>query len=489
MKTLATILPLSISNTLVGNANIMVSGLTFDSRLATKDFVFIALKGFESDGHLYINQAIKNGAAAIVCEDESYVVDLNITYLVSSDIRKLAAYMADAFYDHPSSECKLIGVTGTNGKTTTTHLLYQLFKLLGYKCGLISTIGIYINENVKEATHTTPDVIQVNQLIRNMVDSGCDYVFMEVSSHALHQHRVTYLAFNGAIFSNLTHDHLDYHKTFENYRDAKKILFDNLDLEAFALVNSDDKNGKFMLQNSKAAKFTYALNSSANFNARIIENDLHGMELEIEDQRVYCQLSGTFNAYNLLAVYATAFLLNQNKNEIITQISLLKPVSGRFNTLLVEDITVVIDYAHTPDALENVLKTIISSKVFQSNIISVLGCGGNRDAEKRPTMANIAVELSDRVIFTADNPRFEEPENIVADMMMGVQTKYLGKVLKIMDRQEAIKTAILLAKPKDIILIAGKGHEKYQEIKGVKYPFDDTEVAKRFLNSIKNNKA
>lgn len=462
-----------------GTTNIAVSAVVFDSRNTRKDCLFVATRGTSVDGHLFINKAIEGGANAIVCEEFPDEQFENITYVKVKDASYALGIMASNFYDEPSTKLKLVGVTGTNGKTTTVTLLYNLFKSLGYTVGLISTVRNKIHNEVIPATHTTPDAVALNELLNKMVEKGCQYVFMEVSSHAVVQHRITGVTFAGAVFTNITHDHLDYHKTFDEYIKAKKGFFDKLNDEAFALTNKDDRNGLVMLQNTSAKKHSYALKSIADFKCRIIENHLHGLFLNIDGQEVWVKLIGNFNAYNVLAVYATAVLLKQDKTNVLTALSTLNAVEGRFQQLKsTTGITGIVDYAHTPDALKNVLETIKSLRTGNEQVITLVGCGGDRDAAKRPIMAQIACELSTKVILTSDNPRSEDPESILDQMQKGIDTVEMKKMLRISDRKEAIRTACSLAKPGDIILIAGKGHENYQEIKGVKHPFDDFEILK-----------
>jgi UDP-N-acetylmuramoyl-L-alanyl-D-glutamate--2,6-diaminopimelate ligase len=479
MKRLADILPEKGSPEIIGRDDLMIRALQFDSRKVGEGDLFVAVRGSVSDGHEFISKAIDNGAAAVVCERIPYEISSGVTLVKVADSAESLGEMASLFYDQPSHKLKLVGITGTNGKTTVVTLLQQLFTELGYKSGMLSTIRNLICEREVAATHTTPDSLQINSLLSEMVKEGCEYCFMEVSSHALDQKRVAGLKFRGGIFSNLTHDHLDYHKTFEAYLKAKKGFFDGLPFDAFALVNKDDKNGLVMLQNTVASKFTYSLLSMADFRCKILENQFDGLQLNVDGQEVWFRLTGSFNAYNLLSVYACAVLLGQDPSRVLTLLSRMKPVDGRFNSISGPlHITAIVDYAHTPDALKNVLETINNIRRHKEKIITVVGAGGNRDAAKRPIMARIACNLSDRVILTSDNPRFEEPESILDEMKKGVESCHSSKVLVITDRREAIKTAIALARENDIILVAGKGHETYQEIKGVKYPFDDREIVK-----------
>ena len=460
-----------------GSLDIQVTGIQFDSRRVLPGNLFFAVKGVTSDGHAFIETAIEKGAAAIVCEQLPAELHAGITYVVVAKSNIALGMMASEFYGNPSGKLKLVGVTGTNGKTTTVTLLHRLFFELGFGTGLISTIQNKVNQQEVPATHTTPDPVQLNELLARMVSEGCEYCFMEVSSHAVDQQRIAGLNFAGGIFTNLTHDHLDYHKTFDAYLQAKKTFFDHLPASSFALVNKDDKNGRVMIQNTGAAGYTYSLQAMADFRCKIIENQFHGIHLNLDGHEVWFKLIGTFNAYNLLAVYATAVLLGMEKTEVLTLLSRMEPVAGRFNYVISpEKVTAIVDYAHTPDALKNVLETINEIRAHNEQLITVVGAGGNRDSTKRPIMAKIAASLSDRVILTSDNPRNEEPEAILAEMQAGVEIHQAKKVLVIVNRLEAIKTACALARPGDIILVAGKGHETYQEIKGVRHHFDDNEV-------------
>jgi len=470
---------------IIGTTNVAVSSITFDSRKVKKDSLFIAVKGTAVDGHNFITQAIETGAIAIVCEEIPTMQLENITYVKVKNANYALGIIAANFYDNPSQKLKLVGVTGTNGKTTTVTLLYNLFKSLGYTVGLLSTVKNKINNEELVATHTTPDAISLNELLNKMLEKGCQYVFMEVSSHAIVQHRVTGITFAGGVFTNITHDHLDYHKTFDEYIKAKKTFFDNLPEEAFALTNKDDANGMVMLQNTKATRVTYALKSPADHKCRIVENHLNGLLLNIDNKEVWVKLIGMFNAYNVLAVYSVAVLLKQDATNILTALSTLNSVEGRFQYLKSETgIIGIVDYAHTPDALKNVLETIKGIRTGNEQVVTLAGCGGDRDATKRPIMAKIACQFSNKVILTSDNPRSEDPEEILNQMQKGIDPVDAKKTLRITDRKEAIKTACSLAKPGDIILIAGKGHEKYQEIKGVKHPFDDFEILKETLKTL-----
>jgi len=460
-----------------GTGNIAIASIELDSRKVGKDALFVAVSGTQVDGHNYIETAIQNGATAVLCEKLPKIFQDSISYIQVSDSAAALGIAAANFYDNPSQKLKLIGITGTNGKTTTATLLFNLFSSLGYQSGLLSTILYQIGNESFPATHTTPDAIRINELLNNMVEAGCDFAFMEVSSHAIDQERISGLSFAGGVFTNLTHDHLDYHNTFKAYLQAKKKFFDHLPSTAFALSNADDKNGKVMLQNTAASKHFYSLRSMAEFKGRIIENHFDGLQMEIDKQELFALLPGTFNAYNLLAVYGTAVLLEQDKEEILTAISQLRGAEGRFDSLhSTNGITAFIDYAHTPDALENVLKTINSLRTYNEQLITVVGAGGDRDKSKRPKMAKIVSLLSDTIILTSDNPRTEDPELIIADLITGIDPAKKNKTMSITNRREAIKTAFNLARPGDLILIAGKGHEKYQEVMGVKHPFDDKKI-------------
>ena len=482
MKLLKDILYKVNINTTLGSTNVLVDGVQFDSRKVKRNTLFVAQKGLVFDGHQFIDKAIELGAVVVVCEDLPSNLNKNITYIQVEDANEALALIASNFYDNPSSKLKLVGVTGTNGKTTIASLLYALFQKAGYKTGLLSTVKILVDTKFYEATHTTPNSVLINHYLNEMVEAGVDYCFMEVSSHGIHQKRTAGLKFVGGIFTNLTHDHLDYHKTFQEYRDVKKIFFDELPKTAFALVNADDKNGLVMLQNSKAKKYTYALKTMSDFKAKIIENQFSGLLLNINGNEVWAKLIGSFNAYNLLAVYGTANLLGLETNETLTLLSELESVNGRFQHFISkEGITAVVDYAHTPDALKNVLETINDIKTGNEQIITVVGCGGNRDKAKRPIMGRIASQLSTQVIFTSDNPRDEDPQTILNEIESGVAPQNFKKTISILDREQAIKTATKLAKVGDIILIAGKGHETYQEVKGVRSHFDDYEKIMKLL--------
>jgi UDP-N-acetylmuramoyl-L-alanyl-D-glutamate--2,6-diaminopimelate ligase len=479
MRVLKQLLPAVSVSAIHGPAEMAVSSLHNDSRSVVPGAVFFAVRGTTLDGHQYIDSAISKGAVAIVCEALPAQLTEGVAYVTVTDTGEAMGIMASEFFANPSSQLNLIGITGTNGKTTTATLLYELFKSLGYPTGLISTIRIRIGEKELPTTHTTPDVITINRILREMADAGCLYCFIEVSSHAVDQQRIAGLTFRGGVFSNITHDHLDYHKTFDAYLKAKKAFFDGLPSGAFALVNKDDRNGMVMLQNTAAEKHTYSLASMADFRCRIVENRFQGLQLNIAGNDVWFRLTGRFNAYNLLAAYGTAMLLGQDETGVLTRLSSLEPVAGRFNCILSpQNVTAIVDYAHTPDALKNVLDTINDIREGAGQLITLVGAGGNRDAAKRPLMARIACDLSDRVILTSDNPRFEEPEAIIEDMKKGVPPAAAKNTLVIMNRLEAIRTACALAHPGDIILVAGKGHETYQEVRGVKHHFDDREVVK-----------
>ena len=468
----------------IGPADVEISDVNIDSRRIAPGHLFVAVKGTVTDGHKFIAKAIELGAAAILCEDLPEQLNENVAYVQVDSTEAVVGTVATTFQGNPSAKVKLVGVTGTNGKTTIATLLYNMFRKLGYKCGLLSTVCNYIEGEPIPADHTTPDPIELNRLLRRMVDAGCQYVFMECSSHAIAQHRIGGLTFAGGIFTNLTRDHLDYHKTVENYRDAKKAFFDMLPKEAFAITNADDKNGLFMVQNTKATIKTYSTRSMADYRARIIECHFEGMYLEMDGHEVGVQFIGKFNVSNLLAVYAAAVMLGQQPEDVLVVMSTLKSVAGRLEPIRSEEgVTAIVDYAHTPDALENVLNAIHEVLNGKGQVITVCGAGGNRDKGKRPLMAQEAVKQSDRVIITSDNPRFEEPQDIINDMLAGLDQKQLKNVISIADRREAIKTAVALAQKGDVILIAGKGHEDYQEIKGVKHHFDDREVVREIFNS------
>jgi UDP-N-acetylmuramoyl-L-alanyl-D-glutamate--2,6-diaminopimelate ligase len=463
-----------------GNLAVQVGDLQIDSRKVKQGSCFIAIKGAAIDGHLYINKAVEAGAVAVVCEVLPADINNDVTYVQVENSAAAAGYISHNYFGAPSEKIKLVGVTGTNGKTTIATLLFKLFSGLGYKCGLISTVENKIADEVIPATHTTPDQITLNALLAQMVEAGCTHVFMENSSHAIHQHRSTGLQFAGALFSNITHDHLDYHKTFDEYIRVKKSFFDHLPSSAFAITNLDDKRGLVMIQNTHAKKLTYSLKTMADFKGKILENGLSGLIMDVNGQEVHFRLIGEFNAYNLLAVYGAALSLGEDKVNVLQVLSNLTGAEGRFDYIVStnDQIIGIVDYAHTPDALLNVLSTIQKLRKGYETVITVVGCGGDRDKTKRPVMGEVACEHSDKVIFTSDNPRSEDPQQILRDMEEGLNTAAKRKYISIADRREAIKTAVTLAKKEDIILIAGKGHEKYQDVKGVKHPFDDKEVLK-----------
>ena len=465
-----------------GSTDVQVNKVEFDSRKITKGDVFVANKGTLSDGHIFIDKAISLGAKVVVCEFFPDVFIDGITYVLVKSSNQALAFLAANYYDNPSQKIKLIGVTGTNGKTTIASLLYQMFKKAGYKVGLLSTVRIMVDEVEYKATHTTPDSLTINYYLSEMVAAGCAYCFMEVSSHGIHQKRTESLYFEGGVFTNLSHDHLDYHETFAEYRDVKKAFFDGLPKTAFAITNADDKNGAIMLQNTMARKRTYGLKSYADFKAQILENQLTGLLLKVNNEEVWVKLIGSFNAYNVLAIYGVAVELGIESHEALRLLSELESVSGRFQYFISKgNITTIIDYAHTPDALENVLNTITDFRTKNEQLITVVGCGGDRDKTKRPIMAQIAASLSDKAIFTSDNPRTEDPQVIIEQMEAGVEGQHFKKTLSILDRKQAIKTACQMANEGDIILIAGKGHETYQEINGIRHEFDDLKIAKELL--------
>ena len=483
MKTIHTLIQHLEVISIHGRDDAEVRGLCFDSREAAPGSLFVAQKGTQVDGHRFIAQVEAQGACCIVLENLPETLSENVCYVQVADTHRALAGLAAAFYDQPSAQLTLVGITGTNGKTTTVTLLHRLFTALGYKAGLLSTIENKIGEEVLPATHTTPDALEVQRLLRRMVDAGCTHCFMEVSSHAIVQQRVAALHFAGGIFSNITHDHLDYHKTFAEYIKAKKAFFDRLPATAFVLTNADDPNGMVMLQNTRAEKHTYALkNAASDFRARIVEYAMDGMQLEMDGREVWMRLTGEFNAYNLLAIYATARLLGEDSEKVLTHLSALQAAEGRFFCIQGRNkVTAVVDYAHTPDALENVLKTIHQIRCEGQRILTVVGCGGNRDRTKRPEMAEIAFRYSDKLILTSDNPRFEEPAAILEDMCKGLAHEDESAYFVIENRREAIKLAVQLAQKGDVILIAGKGHEKYQDIQGVKHPFDDVEIVRNYI--------
>lgn len=466
-----------------GNTGVPVNNLQLDSRKVGEGSVFIAVKGSAADGHDYIGQVAEQGASAVICEKLPESFKEGVVYVQVENSAAAAGYMAHNFYGQPSEKIQLVGVTGTNGKTTIATLLFKLFAELGYKCGLLSTVQNHIGNEVIPATHTTPDAISLNAMLAQMVNAGCTHVFMETSSHAIHQHRIAGLRFAGGIFSNITHDHLDYHKTFDEYIRVKKSFFDALPSDAFAISNADDKRGMVMLQNTNARKYLYSLRTMAEFKGKILENRLTGLLMTVNDQEVHFRLIGEFNAYNLLAVYGAAICLGEDKQEVLRCLSLLTGAEGRFDYIISnkQQVIGIVDYAHTPDALLNVLATIKKLREGHEQIITVVGCGGDRDKTKRPVMAEVACEHSDRVVFTSDNPRSEDPVQILHDMEAGLNTAAKRKYLSVVDRKEAIKTAVSMANSHDIVLIAGKGHEKYQDIKGVKHPFDDKQVLKEMF--------
>jgi UDP-N-acetylmuramoyl-L-alanyl-D-glutamate--2,6-diaminopimelate ligase len=463
--------------TVIGSTNLDVKDIQIDSRKVSEGSVFVAIRGTVSDGHTFIGTAIGKGAKVIVCEEMPELINEVVTYLRVNNCNEAVAHMAHHYYNEPSSKLKLVGVTGTNGKTTVATLLYKLFTKLGYKCGLISTVQNHIGNAVVPSTHTTPDAISLQALLHQMVEAECTHVFMEVSSHAIHQHRTTALEFVGGMFTNITHDHLDYHKTFDEYIRVKKSFFDGLSSSAFAISNLDDKRGTVMLQNTAAKKHFYSLKTMAEYKGKILENNLTGLVMTVNDKEVHFRLIGEFNAYNILAVYGAALCLGENSDEVLTTLSMMTGAEGRFDYIISnQQIIGIVDYAHTPDALQNVLATIKKLRKGNEQVITVVGCGGDRDKTKRPIMAEVASELSDRVILTSDNPRSEDPQDILKDMEAGLNSAARRKTISITDRKEAIKTAVSFANPTDILLVAGKGHEKYQEIKGVKHPFDDRAV-------------
>jgi UDP-N-acetylmuramoyl-L-alanyl-D-glutamate--2,6-diaminopimelate ligase len=478
VKVLSDILYKVHASALKGNTDINITDVQIDSRKVQKGTCFVAVKGVAVDGHAFITKAIEEGAAVIVCEEMPQNLQDNVTYVKTDDSAEAAGIMAHNYYDQPSLKLKLVGVTGTNGKTTIATLLYKLFTCLGYTCGLVSTVENQIAGKVIPSTHTTPDPISLNALLKQMVDAGCGFAFMEVSSHAIHQKRIAGVKFVGALFSNITHDHLDYHKTFEEYIKAKKAFFDGLSPDAFAITNADDKRGMVMLQNTVAKKFTYSLKTVADFKGKILMNNLTGLVMNMNEQEVHFRLIGEFNAYNLLAVYGAAICLGEDKGEVLECLSNTTGAEGRFDYIISrkDRIIGIVDYAHTPDALINVLTTIKKLKHGHEQVITVVGCGGDRDKTKRPVMGEVACEHSDKVIFTSDNPRSEDPLEILTDMENGLNTAARRKYVSIADRKQAIKTAVNMAQAEDIVLIAGKGHEKYQDIKGVKHHFDDKEV-------------
>jgi UDP-N-acetylmuramoyl-L-alanyl-D-glutamate--2,6-diaminopimelate ligase len=469
----------------VGATQQEIVSLQIDSRKIIPGAAFVAIKGAQSDGHDFIQTAIEKGATVIICEQKPMELNPAITYIMVEHVQEAVAVMAHQFYDEPSTKLKLVGVTGTNGKTTVATLLFKLFNKLGYTCGLISTIENHIGKTIVPSTHTTPDPIQLNALLNQMVEAGCTHVFMEVSSHAIHQHRITGLHFVGGAFTNITHDHLDYHQTFEAYLEVKKTFFNQLPSSSFALTNLDDKNGAKMILDTKAKKITYALHAPANYKGKILENLLSGLVMQINDIEVHCRLIGTFNAYNLLTVYGIAIELGEKAQDVLVILSALTGAEGRFDYIVSQEhIIGIVDYAHTPDALENVLTTIAKLRKGNETVITVVGCGGDRDKTKRPIMAQVACDLSNKVFFTSDNPRSEDPNEIIKDMEQGLSSAAKRKYINIVDRREAIKAAISFAKAGDIILIAGKGHEKYQDVKGVKHDFDDKQILENLFKEL-----
>ncbi len=488
MKTLSEILNGISDVTVIGDRNCAIKGIAFDSRKVLNGFLFAAIPGSSVDGHRFISAAIANGAKAVLCEQLPENPDVKITWIKAANSSVVLGQIASNFCENPSSAMKIVGITGTNGKTTTATLLYRLFKELGYKVGLLSTVCNYVGGKRINATHTTPDPLETQKLMAEMVASGCTYCFMEVSSHAIAQDRIAGIDFDGGVFTNLTHDHLDYHKTFAEYRNAKKKFFDQLGHKAFAITNVDDKNGLFMLQNTSARKLTYAGKTMADFKVKVIESHFDGMLISIDGTEIWTHFVGNFNAYNLLAVYSAAISLGADKEEVLRIISLLKPVDGRFETFISPTgIYAVVDYAHTPDAIKNVLSAINEVRTGNETLFTIIGAGGDRDKTKRPEMAFEAAVASDKVILTSDNPRSEDPEVIISEMAKGIPANKTGIVLAITNRKEAIRTACMMAKPGDIILIAGKGHEDYQEIKGVKHHFDDREVIREVFNVTNQN--
>lgn len=486
MKVLQDILYKVHLKQVAGSTAVSVSSIEIDSRKVQPGSVFVAIRGAQSDGHAFISKAVEQGAAAIVCEEMPAALAENVVYIVVNNTHEAVAYMAHNFYDEPSARVQLVGVTGTNGKTTIATVLFKLFTQLGYTCGLVSTVQNQVADRIIPATHTTPDAVSLNALLKQMADEGCTHVFMECSSHAIHQHRITGLHFAGGIFSNITHDHLDYHKTFDEYIRVKKSFFDHLTPDAFAISNADDKRGEVMLQNTPAAKYLYSLKSPAAFKGRILENALTGLVMMVNDKEVHFRLIGEFNAYNLLAIYGAAVCLGEDSDQVLTALSMLSGAEGRFDYIISSEMVIgIVDYAHTPDALENVLMTIKKLRKGHEQVITVVGCGGDRDKTKRPVMGQMACDLSDKVIFTSDNPRSEDPEAILRDMEQGLSSAAKRKYISITDRREAIRTAVSMANKEDIILVAGKGHEKYQDIGGVKHHFDDKEVLQEMFNQIK----
>lgn len=485
MKILKDILYKVAIEVVKGSTDVAVNSIDFDSRKIALNDVFVAIRGTVSDGHDFIEKAVNQGAIAIICEEFPEKIVNGVTYIKVKNTNEALAFLANNFYDNPSSKLKLVGITGTNGKTTVASLLCQLFKKAGYKVGLLSTVKILVDEYEYKATHTTPDSLTINRYLEEMVNEGCEFCFMEVSSHGIHQKRTEGLQFEGGVFTNLSHDHLDYHSTFAEYRDVKKTFFDNLSKTAFALTNVDDKNGAVMLQNTKARKLTYALKSYADYKAQILESQLTGLLLKVNENEVWVKLIGNFNAYNMLAIYGVAIELGIDKIEALRLLSELESVAGRFQFIISKSrITAIVDYAHTPDALENVLQTISEIRTKNEQLITVVGCGGDRDKTKRPIMAEVASRMSDKAILTSDNPRTEIPEAIIEEMEKGIEPQNFKKTISIVDRKQAIKSACMMANENDIILIAGKGHETYQEINGVKHDFDDLKIVTELLTQL-----
>ncbi|WP_339835053.1 UDP-N-acetylmuramoyl-L-alanyl-D-glutamate--2,6-diaminopimelate ligase [uncultured Flavobacterium sp.] len=485
MKILKDILYKVAIEAVKGSTDVAINSIDFDSRKISLNDVFVAIRGSVSDGHNYIEKAVNQGAIAVVCEEFPERIINGVTYIQVKNTNEALAFLANNFYENPSSQLRLVGITGTNGKTTVASLLYQLFKKAGYKVGLLSTVKILVDQHEYKATHTTPDSLTINHYLNEMVNEGCEFCFMEVSSHGIHQKRTEGLQFEGGVFTNLSHDHLDYHSSFAEYRDVKKAFFDGLSKSAFALTNVDDKNGSVMLQNTKARKLSYALKSYADYKAQILESQLTGLLLKINDNEVWVKLIGNFNAYNMLAIYGVAIELGIEKIEALRLLSELVSVAGRFQFIISKSkITAIVDYAHTPDALENVLQTISEIRTKNEQLITVVGCGGDRDKTKRPIMAEVASRMSDKAILTSDNPRTEVPEAIIEDMEKGVEPQNFKKTVSIVDRKQAIKTACIMANENDIILIAGKGHENYQEINGVRHDFDDLKIVTELLTQL-----
>ncbi|MBK7698331.1 MAG: UDP-N-acetylmuramoyl-L-alanyl-D-glutamate--2,6-diaminopimelate ligase [Saprospiraceae bacterium] len=482
IKKLFDILPVDFETKIIGDSTRNISGIEIDSRGVKDGFVYAALRGTKVDGHAFINNAINNGAVCIICEEAAEIQE-GITYIVTKDVRSFLGGLLDNYFGNASEQLKLVGVTGTNGKTTVSTLLFQLFSAFGYKCGLISTVENRIAGDIIPATHTTPDAVRLHMLIAEMRDAACEFIFMEVSSHAIDQQRIAGLKFDGALFTNITHDHLDYHLTMKNYIAAKKLFFDHLPSSAFALVNADDKNGLVMVQNTKARKLTYGLRTMCDYKVKIIESSVQGLHLRINDREAYFRLIGEFNAYNLALVFGAARELGMETDDVLAILSGLRGAEGRFEQIVDNNTGKcgIVDYAHTPDALENVLETIHKVNLSGSKILTVVGCGGDRDATKRPVMAKVACTWSDKVILTSDNPRSEDPEHILDEMEAGLSSEDKIKMIRISDRRQAIKTAVMMSGNKDIILVAGKGHETYQEIKGEKFPFDDKKILKEYF--------